>query len=176
MAAELGEAAVNTYRQSLCLDVRAETCTLRASCQCALTLGLPCAWQESLSEEEHKNRKKGYKLKKIAEELVTTEKLYCESLDKMASLEKRLKARFLSSQESSLLFGNLEALVNLHGNLYSDLISHVPEPNKWDPSRVELETAVLRIAQSLAATDFLAVRALALRPRVTGSEPLTLQS
>lgn len=61
-------------------------------------------------------------------------------------------------QESSLLFGNLEALTNLHATLFSNLVALVPDSESWDPSPDDLDVCVKQICRALSSTDFLTVR------------------
>lgn len=62
------------------------------------------------------------------------------------------------TQESSLLFGNLEALTNLHAALYADLLALVPKPDEWAPPLDELEATVKLLCRVFTSTDFLTVR------------------
>mmetsp|Transcript_26892 Transcript_26892/g.70647 ORF Transcript_26892/g.70647 Transcript_26892/m.70647 type:complete len:810 (+) Transcript_26892:366-2795(+) len=132
---EIAEAAVTSYRKSIALD-------------------------DGVAEDLRKQRKKEYKLRKVAEEMIFTEKAYCESLNKLVILQKGLMAgRVLSSHEAALLFGDLAALVDLHAHLYSDLVSIVPKLDGWSPDRAELESCVLKISEALRTADFLSVYA-----------------
>eukprot|EP00038_Savillea_parva_P007484 m.170477 g.170477 ORF g.170477 m.170477 type:complete len:1048 (-) comp13249_c0_seq1:171-3314(-) len=111
------------------------------------------------SGQQPVDSRKAFKMAKVVEELVTTERGFCEDLDKLVDLDQQLRRAHLSVQESSLLFGNLQALTNLHASLFSDLVAVVPEPATWDPSPDELESCVKQICRTLTSTDFLTVYA-----------------
>eukprot|EP00040_Diaphanoeca_grandis_P032956 m.200703 g.200703 ORF g.200703 m.200703 type:complete len:969 (+) comp32772_c1_seq1:252-3158(+) len=141
VATDAAEMEVSNYRRSISLDEQISGTNPEMSAQTVL-----------------RSARQLFKLKKSTEELIQTELSFCEDLGLVHALQTSLKGIFVTEEESALIFGNMDVLVNLHATLMASMISIVPEL-ELPQEKTPLYAAVLKLTELFSKTSFAAVYA-----------------